>query len=59
MLGMALLILFMLCLFPVVCQVGIYQLFKLKVDLHHVQLKNIKRGDVGIQKPQSDQVTVV
>jgi hypothetical protein len=42
MLGMALFILLILCLFPVVCQIGLYQLFKLKVDLHHIQLKNIK-----------------
>jgi hypothetical protein len=31
-----------------------YQLFKLKADLHHV----IKRGDVGKQKPQYDKVAV-
>jgi hypothetical protein len=58
MLEMALLTLLMLCLFPVVCQIGMYQLFKLKADLCHVQLKNIKRGDVRNQKPQSDKVTV-
>jgi hypothetical protein len=42
MLGMAFPILLILCLFPVICQIGMYQLFKLKADLHHIQLKNIK-----------------
>jgi hypothetical protein len=36
MLGMALLILLILCLFSVTCQTGLYQLFKLKADLHHI-----------------------
>jgi hypothetical protein len=46
MLEMALLILLMLCLFPVICQIGMYQLFKLKVDLHHVQLKKYKKEEM-------------
>jgi hypothetical protein len=41
MLEMALLILLILCLLPAVCQIGMYQLFKLKTDLHHVQIKKI------------------
>jgi hypothetical protein len=51
MLEMALLILLVLCLFPAICQIDMYQLFKLKADLHHIQLKNIKRRDVENQKP--------
>jgi hypothetical protein len=46
MVGMAFLILLILCLFPVICQTGMYQLFKLKVDLHHIQLKKYKREEM-------------
>jgi hypothetical protein len=42
MLKMAFLILLILCLFLVICQIDMYHLFKLKVDLHHIQLKDIK-----------------
>jgi hypothetical protein len=54
--GIIILLLIVLCLFPVFCRFGMSQIFRLRVELHHVHLKYKKAGDVGSHEPKSDKV---